>query len=79
MRIMIRVTIKAILMDERALYRLMTWLSPSFPVGAFAYSHGIEWAVEDGRITDFETLNCWISDVVQVGGGWSDAILFSNA
>lgn len=79
MHILTRLTIKATLMDERALYRLMTWLSPSFPVGAFAYSHGIEWAVEDGRITDIETLNCWISDVVQVGGGWSDAVLFSNA
>ena len=32
-----------------ALYRLMAWLSPSYPVGAFSYSSGIEWAVEAGR------------------------------
>ena len=31
--------------DEAALYRLMAWLSPSYPVGAFSYSSGIEWAV----------------------------------
>ena len=30
----------------RALLRLMAWLSPAFPTGAFAYSHGLEWAVE---------------------------------
>ena len=39
-----------------ALYRLMAWLSPSFPVGAFSYSSGIEWAVEAGDITDAATL-----------------------
>ncbi len=66
-------------MDERTLYRLMVWLSPNFPVGAFAYSHGIEWAVEDGRIINSDTLIDWLSDVIQVGSGWSDAVLFSNA
>ena len=40
-----------------ALYRLMTWLSPSYPVGAFSYSSGIEWAVEAGDITDAATLS----------------------
>ena len=38
--------------EAAALYRLMTWLSPSFPVGAFSYSSGIEWAVEAGDIAD---------------------------
>ena len=48
-----------------ALYRLMAWLSPAFPVGAFSYSSGIEWAVEAGDIKDAETLqglaraSCW--------------------
>src|SRR6476646_12182557 len=35
-----------------ALQRLLAWLSPSFPVGAYCYSHGLEWAVEDGSVTD---------------------------
>jgi urease accessory protein len=38
--------------EAAALYRLMTWLSPAFPVGAFSYSSGIEWAVEAGDIGD---------------------------
>src|SRR4051794_27643200 len=42
--------------EAAALYRLMTWLSPAFPVGAFTYSSGIEWAVEAGDITDAASL-----------------------
>src|SRR3954447_987187 len=38
--------------EAAALYRLMTWLSPGFPVGAFSYSSGIEWAVESGDIAE---------------------------
>jgi len=68
-----------IIMDNAALYRLMAWLSPSYPVGAFAYSHGIEWAVEDGRITNETTLLSWIDAVISVGTGWSDAVLFCHA
>jgi urease accessory protein len=45
---------------ERTLYRLMTWLSPAFPVGAFSYSHGLEWAVEAGLVRDEETLRNWL-------------------
>ncbi len=45
---------------ERSLYKLMTWLSPAFPVGAFSYSHGLEWAVEDGLVPDEARLAAWI-------------------
>lgn len=65
--------------NNAGLYRLMAWLSPSYPVGAFAYSHGIEWAVEDGRVTDEATLAAWVESIVRHGAGWSDAVLFSNA
>ena len=47
------------------LARLMTWLSPAFPVGGFSYSHGLEWVVETGKIKDAATLgdldrgSCW--------------------
>ena len=47
--------------DGDALYRLMSWLSPSFPVGAFSYSHGIEYAVEAGLMRDEQTLRAWIA------------------
>ena len=46
--------------DADALYRLMSWLSPGFPVGAFSYSHGIEYAVEAGLVRDEESLHDWI-------------------
>jgi urease accessory protein len=46
---------------ERSLYKLMTWLSPAFPVGAFSYSHGLEWAVEDGLVRDPAMLQAWIA------------------
>ena len=62
-----------------ALLRLMTWLSPSFPVGAFSYSHGLEWAVESGAINDRIQLTDWISKLLETGGGWSDAVLFGHA
>ena len=38
--------------STQSLYRLMAWLSPAYPVGAFSYSHGVETAVEEGFIKD---------------------------
>jgi urease accessory protein len=64
---------------ERALYRLLAWLSPAYPVGAFAYSSGIEWAVEAGDIKDASTLQNWIEALLRNGPGLSDAVLFAHA
>ena len=66
------------IMADPGLYRLLAWLSPSYPVGAFAYSHGLECAVEEGHIRDRATVTAWIDDVLRYGGGWSDAVLFTN-
>jgi urease accessory protein len=46
--------------EAASLYRLMTWLSPAFPVGAFSYSSGIEWSVETGDISDAASLRAWL-------------------
>jgi urease accessory protein len=62
-----------------ALYRLMAWLSPAFPVGAFSYSSGIEWAVEAQDIVDAASLQRWLGVVIREGGGFCDAALFANA
>ncbi len=62
-----------------ALYRLMAWLSPSYPVGAFSYSSGIEWAVEAGDIKDAETLKRWLAVVIGEGGAFCDAVFFVHA
>jgi urease accessory protein len=62
-----------------ALYRLMAWLSPAYPVGAFSYSSGIEWAVEAGDITDARTLERWLAVMIGEGGGFCDAVFFVHA
>jgi urease accessory protein len=62
-----------------ALYRLMTWLSPAFPVGGFSYSSGIEWAVEAGDITDAVSLKDWLAAMLTDGSGFCDAAFLSQA
>jgi urease accessory protein len=65
--------------DAAALYRLMAWLSPAFPVGAFSYSSGIEWAVETGDVTNAATLQRWLTVMIGSGGGFCDAVLVVHA
>jgi urease accessory protein len=66
-------------MDTAALYRLMAWLSPAYPIGAFSYSTGIEWAVEAGDITDGDTLRAWLAVMMGEGGGFADGVFFAHA
>ena len=67
------------MITDPGLARLMTWLSPNFPVGAFAYSHGLEHAVECGDVADVEDLIRWIDGILNFGGGRVDAMLFRAA
>ena len=62
-----------------ALYRLMTWLSPAFPVGGFSYSSGIEWAVEAQDITDAPSLKSWLAAMLTDGSGFCDAAFLAQA
>jgi urease accessory protein len=64
--------------EAAALYRLMTWLSPSFPVGAFSYSSGIEWAVEAGDVTDAASLRDWLAAMLTEGSGFCDAVFLAQ-
>ena len=66
-------------MTPAALQRLLAWLSPSFPVGAYTYSHGLEWAIEDGTVANAADLSAWLEEVLVHGGGRNDAILFAHA
>ncbi len=61
------------------LLRLIAWLSPAFPTGAFAYSHGLEWAVEAGDVRDEASLGAWLADTLTHGSGRTDAILLRHA
>ncbi|MEL6618794.1 MAG: urease accessory UreF family protein [Pseudomonadota bacterium] len=58
---------------------LMQMLSPAFPVGAFAYSHGLEQAVADGQVRDATSLQDWLEALLTHGSGRADAILLSAA
>jgi urease accessory protein len=58
---------------------LFAWLSPSYPVGCYAYSHALEWAVEAGDVSDETTLVAWLTDLLTLGLGRNDAILLSHA
>jgi urease accessory protein len=64
---------------EPSLYRLMTWLSPAYPLGAFSYSHGIEFAVEAGLVRDRASLCHWVATVITAGAGRSDGALLTSA
>ena len=61
------------------LYRLLAWLSPAYPIGAFSYSHGVETAVEAGFIKDRTSLVTWLETVLQDGTGRVDSALFASA
>lgn len=65
--------------ERAAMFRLMTWLSPSFPVGSFSYSSGLEWAVEAGDIVDGATLVDWLSAMLSDGSGYCDSIFMAQA
>ena len=66
-------------LDAGALYRLMAWLSPAYPTGAFSYSSGIEWAIAAGDIRDAATFERWLAVMVADGVGFCDAVFFAHA
>ena len=66
-------------MHSEPVLTLAQWLSPAYPVGAFAYSHGLEWAVESGQVTDCETLHTWLATILRHGTGMSDALFLAAA
>ena len=56
---------------------VMQWMSPAFPIGAFAYSHGLEWAIDKGHVSNGEKLQKWITDLLEYGSLRTDAIFIS--
>lgn len=61
------------------LQRLFTWFSPAFPVGAFAYSAGLETAIADGTVRTPDTLHNWLLASLRHGPPCCDAILVAEA
>jgi urease accessory protein len=66
-------------MDDGGLYRLLTWLSPAYPVGAYSYSHGIEQAIEAGLVRGGDGLREWVGHALRHGAGLADAALLAAA
>ncbi len=62
-----------------AVMRLLTWLSPAFPVGAYSYSHGIEYVVEAGFVRNADTLGTWVDGILRFGAGRNDGIFLVAA
>jgi urease accessory protein len=71
-------TITTTMTEAATLARLMTWLSPAFPVGAFAYSHGLERAIHDQLIRDRTSLREWLETLLERGSAWNDAVLLAE-
>ncbi|HEX2526502.1 MAG TPA: urease accessory protein UreF [Geminicoccus sp.] len=67
------------LLDDRSLLRLLAWSSPSFPIGAFAFSHGLEAAVEEGLVTDAASLLTYLRQACRHGSGFADLVLMAQA
>jgi urease accessory protein len=66
-------------MAADALYRLLAWLSPAYPIGGFSYSHGVETAIEEGLIVNRPSLVAWLRTVLGAGTGRVDGALFAAA
>jgi urease accessory protein len=64
--------------DNASLLLLLNWMSPTFPIGSFAYSHGLEQAIANGQLKTAGDIEDWISSLVQHGSGWSDAVFFAQ-
>ena len=48
----------------KATLRLMQLCSPMLPVGAYAYSQGLEFAVSSGWVKDDNTASIWIKGLL---------------
>ncbi|NND89492.1 MAG: hypothetical protein HKN42_01410 [Granulosicoccus sp.] len=59
--------------------RLQTWMSAAFPVGAYSSSHGLETAIQDGRVHDMPSCRSWIDSILRHGSGWNDALFTHQA
>ncbi|EIZ77870.1 urease accessory protein UreF [Novosphingobium sp. Rr 2-17] len=66
-------------MADAELFDLMSWMSPAWPIGAFAHSGGLEWAVEAGHVTDRASTLAWITAMVEHGSIRNDVVLFTHA
>ena len=66
-------------LDSAGLLRLNAWLSPSYPVGAYSFSHGLEAAEAAGRLESADALRAWLERLLLDGAGVSDGAFLAHA
>ncbi len=66
-------------LSARHFLLLSQWLSPAFPVGAFAYSHGLERAIRSGDVAGRDDLLDWLVSLLEFGSARNDAIFLVHA
>ncbi|WP_432460416.1 MULTISPECIES: urease accessory protein UreF [unclassified Agarivorans] len=54
-------------MASMAQLQLMRLVSPSLPVGGFAYSQGLEYAIENAWVTNPAALKAWVQGCLEAG------------
>ncbi|QXM25414.1 urease accessory protein UreF [Elioraea tepida] len=67
------------MVESAPLWRLLLWCSPAFPVGSFSNSHGLEWSVEAGDVSDPASLTDWVDALLTAGAGWTDSVFLAHA
>lgn len=65
--------------DAGVLFDLLSWMSPAWPIGGFAHSGGLEWAVEERFVTDRASTFAWLSALLEHGPIHNDGVLFVHA
>lgn len=75
----IAMTMAMTMTDLTWLLPLSAWLSPAYPVGGFSYSHGLEDAVDAGRVADWQGLADYVATALEAGGGWTDMVLLAGS
>lgn len=65
--------------NSQSFLKLLTWLSPAFPIGSFSYSSGLESAIHDGLVHNKESLSKWLGDLLHHGPARNDTILLGLA
>lgn len=65
--------------SSQGLIRLMSWLSPVFPTGGFAYSGGLERAVQDNFVVDEAGLQAWLHSLIHFGSSRNDLVLLAES
>lgn len=55
---------------DLALLQLLQLSSASLPIGAFAWSQGLEAAIDQGQVTNPQQLQAWLTTVCEQGLAW---------